>query len=394
VEVAIEADGQVVAKGIADIVRDALAAAEIGDGAHGFAIPLPEILHASAHVRLVALVGPEQLTLPKSPSFWQTAKPGSLWSAVRFSYGREGDPESDADTPIEVPPPPEPAPPRALVGRDGWLFDAGELDSISDPSAAELDLLADELRRIAVACAELGVVYIPAVVPRKLEAVGDHSKLVTESERPWLDRLRTRLRDVDEVEMLDLLPVLADARRHGPCFHRSDPDWNDRGAFFVVRALIKEAAKHAPALRPPQLSDLHLTSRPGYRGVLADAPKSSVDGRALGPAESDFIGEEGVEIDASQLGAQRMPVERHLTGADVHVRLLSQPDGGISPRVSIVGDGACLPLLPWLAETAKRATFFWAPAPPMEPVELELPDALLHVIRYRDLHRLPIDQSM
>jgi hypothetical protein len=155
---------------------------------------------------------------------------------------------------------------------------------------------------------------------------------------------------------------------------------------------MKEAAKRAPALKPPPLGALHVTRQPGYRGQLADAPIERLEGAGLVVGEFDFLGEDGVGIDPASLRAQRMPIERHLAGAEVHVRLLASEDAGLSPRLSVVGDGACLPLLPWLAETVARTTFFWTPTPPMEPVELELPDVVLHLIRYRDLGRLAAGQ--
>jgi GNAT superfamily N-acetyltransferase len=389
VEVAIEVDEQVVASGVADIFRDELVAADIGDGVHGFSLDLPEVLQAQAHVRVVALVGSAALRLPRSPSFWHSATPGGLWGGVTFSYGREGDPDSVVDLPVEVPPPPELAALRALVGRDGWLFDAAGLAALQEPSAADLERVAGELVDIARACAALGVAYVPALVPEKLQAVMEGAPPDTGLGPLWPERLRARLRDTDEVEILDLLPVLDDARGHGLGFHRSDPGWNDRGAFFIARALIKEAAKRAPVLGPLPLSRLHLNERPGYRGLLADAPAVRSDGARC---ESDFREEQGLEIDVARLSTERMPVERHLVGGDVHVRLRAKPGGAASPRLSIVGDESCLSLLPWLAESAERTTFFWASTPPMEPVELELPDALLHLIRYLDLSRLGIDQ--
>jgi hypothetical protein len=386
VTVALEAEGEVVAEAVADIARDELVSAGIGDGAHGFEIALPDHLRSRAYVRVVLLVGPDLVRVPRSDSFWQEASPGNVWSSVTFVCGREGEPETEAEIPVEVPPPPEPPPLRAVVGHDGWLFDAAELESLANPSAGELDRLAGTVQALATSCAEVGVTYVPACVPNKLQAVPEGSPVRTVDERPWLTGLRARLRDTDGVEVLDLLPVLADARRHGPCFHRSDPDWNDLGAFFAARALIKEAAKRVSLLKPPSLAALYLTRQPGYRGQLADAPRVATDGDR--PERSDFVAEERLEIDAAYLRAQRMPIERHLAGADVHVRLLAIDTTELSPRLSVVGDGTCLALLPWLAETVPRTTFFWALTPPMEPVELELPDAVLHLIRYRDLPRL------
>jgi hypothetical protein len=393
VPVSIEVDGQVITEGIADIRRDELVAEGLGDGAHGFEIALPEMLQSYSYVRIVALAGRELELLPRSSSFWQNAKDGSLWSSVKFILGREGDPEADAEVPVEVPPPPDSPVRQALVGRDGWLFDAAEHPDDERPDDGSLQRLADLLSDTAAACAALGITYIAACVPDKLQAFADEAGLDGGSDRPWLTGLRARLRDRDGVDLLDLLPVLEDARRHGPCYQRSDPDWNDRAGFFVSRALIKEASKRSAELRPLLLSSLHLRTLEDYRGELADAPKVKLEQGRLTPTELSCAGESAVRIDPAKLHVERSPVERHLVGADVHVRLWIAPESEPAPRLSIVGDGACLALLPWLAESVARATFFWTLMPPMEPVELELPDAVLHLIRYRDLARLAVDRT-
>jgi hypothetical protein len=119
-----------------------------------------------------------------------------------------------------------------------------------------------------------------------------------------------------------------------------------------------------------------------------------LDGDRLHSVESAFHGEEAVEADAGHLTAQRMPVERHLvSGGGIHVRLLALPEPDAGPRISVIGDAASVPLLPWLAESATRLTFFWTSTPPMEPVELELPNVVLHLIRYRDLRVLADDHA-
>ena len=385
VTVEVEVEAEVVAEGVAEIFRDELAREEIGDGAHGFVLDLPIALQAREQVRLIARAGPERVVLPRSPSFWFQAAETGPWSGVRFRYGREGDPEPASDEPLLVPPPPEPPPPEALIGRDGWLFPAAQLRERATPTAADVERAAGELAEIAAACGEIGIAYIPALVPDKLQAVAEGAPVGLDRAASWGERLRVWLRDADDLEVLDLRGVLDDARRHGPCFARSDPEWNDRGAFFVARALIKEARKRVPTLRPLPMARLHLVDRPGWRGTLADAPTVRWDGDRLAPIGYDFTDEQAVAIDTATLEAQRMPVDRHLTGAGTHVRLLAMPEGGGSPRLAVVGDAACPPVLTWLAECAQRTTFFWAVRPPMEPVELELPDVLLHLIRERDL---------
>jgi hypothetical protein len=387
IEVAIEVEGAVVATGIADVLRDELVAEGIGDGAHGFQIALPELLQSRPFARAVALLGPRCVRAARSPGFWQTAADASPWAGVTFLNGRPGEPEVDRDLPVIVGDAPRGKVGPALAGADGWRFDGAELTAVeADPAA--LDRATARLCAIHAACERIGVVYVVACVPDKLQALADLALPPRGDERPWLTGVRARLRDCDGMELLDLLPVLDDARRHGSCFQRTDADWNSRGAFFAARALIHEVAKRVPGLAPPRLDQLHLTLVADYRGALADAELLAADAGQLHPEEPRPTTETAVVVDRSRLVAERVPVDRHLAGAGVHVRLLAREDRCHPTRLTLVGDEVCLPLLPWIAEGAARTSFFWSLIPPMEPIELELPAAVVHVLRYRDLATL------
>ncbi|HWX86726.1 MAG TPA: hypothetical protein VNX67_00980 [Solirubrobacteraceae bacterium] len=375
IHVTIVVDGEIVAEGSADIDRPDLA--DRWEGARGFLIALPESLQAPGRHRVLALVGPDKTPLEAAPSFWHDAGSDGGWSDVVFE---PEDRSSGFVTPANVPEPPI-EPDRLAIVSAGWLFDARESwtdDALDD---AELDRIAKELTRVAHACASLDIAYIPAIVPdkRRVLRTGPDSERVPAA-------LIARLRDVDDVELLDLLPVLHDASRHGAVFHRTDPDWNARGAFFAVRALLKEAHKRFPALRAPPLSNLHLRTVPDYRGPLADAPKfEPIDGELVA-AELDVEAEEGVAVYAHALCALRMPVESHLAEiGSTHLRVYNHPERVEDTRVAVVGDSAALALIPWIAEQSRRTTFFWTEAMPFTQLELEMPQVVLHLIRESDL---------
>ena len=379
VSVAVVVDGEIAAEGVADIPRPDLAALDLGDDAHGFMVALPEHLQAPARHHILVLAGPEQVAIPAAPSFWHKPSLDGTWSDVVFEPG--------GALSARVPRPPAQRERRALVA-DGWLCDADEVAARGPVAEERLDQAAAALARIAMACAALGIAYVPALVPRKRDA------LITAptGERAWIAQLRARLRDLDEVELLDLLPVLRDATRHGSTYHRTDADWNDRGAFFAARALLKEAHKRVPALRPPVLADLHLRQVHDYRGSLAEAPQVQLLAGDLVSREHEIAAEPGVVIDPSELQALRMPVERHLAEAGAaHLRIYAAPAQDEHARLALIGDSAALALVPWLAERTSRTTFFWTSDLPLDQLELELPPIVLQLVREADLHsgRLP-----
>jgi hypothetical protein len=376
VQVAIAVDGTVVAEGLAEVSRPDLA--EYGDGAYGFLIALPESLQAPGHHRVLALAGPGKVPITVAASFWHDARSGSGWSDVVFE---PGDPTPGETHLHNVPEPPASPDLRAAIS-DGWLFDAREFDPPSPPTPAALDACALTLTATAQACAAAGLHYIPVIVPAKRHVLG----VAPPRERRWMADLKARLRDVDDVDLIDLLPILRHAARHGATYHRTDLDWNARGAFFVARALLKEAHKSAPALRPSAFADLHLRPVDDYRGALADAPLFELRDGDLLACELDVEAEDGAVIDASRLHALRMPVESHLAAVgSTHMRVYTNSEIGEAAHLAIVGDTASLSLVPWLAERAHRTTFFWSHALPLHELELELPPVVFHLIREADL---------
>jgi hypothetical protein len=376
IQITIAVDGEIVAEGTADLSRSDLV--EYGDGAHGFLVSLPDSLKAPGRRRVLALAGPDRAPIKASPSFWHEAGSGNGWSDVVFE---PGDPLPSEAPPVEVPAPPTPVDLRAVIS-DGWLFDAREFEPTPKPTPADLDACVRTLNATAEACAAVGLRYVPVIVPAKRRVLGD----TPATDRRWLAELGARLHDVDEVDLLDLLPTLRHAARHGATYHRTDADWNDRGAFFVARALLKEARKWVPALRPPAFADLHLCPVTDYRGTLADVPKLELRDAELISSELAVEAEDGVVIDASRLHALRMPVESHLAEAgSTHMRVYANPEREEDARLAIVGDATSLSLLPWLAERARRTTFFWSRTLPLHEVELELPPVVFHLIRETEL---------
>jgi len=381
--VKIVLDGEVVAEGSAQLERPDLAAAGKGDGAHGFVIDLPAAAAAAGRHRILALAGPELAALDPSPSFWHEASSQSVWSGVSFQPGG-GIGAPVADPPVE-------GRSRAVLGLGGWLFHADDIQAPSSPAADEVGELAARIEATTAALAAIGVHYLPAVVGPKALAHTDIVEPRLAAGHLWLDALCERLRDSDGAELFTLMAPLRDAARRVACYHRTDADWNDVGAFFAAKALAKELAKRIPGLRPPVAGELHLLPVPGYLGSLADAMLHELIDEVLVPVEAEVEPEPGLALDRRSMRALRMPLEDHLASSDgVHTRLYAQAQdirrlGSEGIRLAVVGDGAALGPLAWLAECAERTTFWWSPTLPLDRLELELPHAVIHLIRMRAL---------
>lgn len=391
-EVEVLVDGEPVAGGCADVERSVLAEAGIGDGRYGFDVPLPERLAEEPEHTIRVTAGPEREEIAAFHGFESVAREAApAWRQTRFV------PADSARRPFvpaaEDPPDPGGA---ALVGKHGWLFprDETNLTAAQLLGAPLLPEAAVESRRDAIAeqrraLKELRIPYLFAVAPLKERVYGRFLPpgASLHADRP-VTEIDRALRATGGGEIFDLLPALREARRAGRAFPKTDSAWSDLGAFFAYRELMREAGKRTIDLPDPLLpEEAALTSRPGFRGDLAAKPKVRLADGDFVSADAEGEWEEEIEVaDVSRLRALRMPAPRHLevTG-DRAPRLYEVAEETTLPSGVLIGDACCLALIPWLAEHFRRFVFLWAAELPLEAIELEMPNVVIHVVSERQL---------
>jgi alginate O-acetyltransferase complex protein AlgJ len=399
-DIEVQIDGEPVAEGSADLQRPDLAEGRKAGVPRGFRIELPvEIASATSHtVRVTA--GTRRRRIAAWRKFRTIVKsPDSPWQGTEFTPLDVGA-ASATDEPITFEDDaPDPGG-SALVGRRLWLFHCPGDDSTVErlrgtkvPSDEGLEAERQALLAREDGLTRLGVPYLFAVAPIK-ERVYPRRLPKGASLHPTTPaaRLNELIRDARGTEAFDLLPPLIAARDHGELYQRTDVNWNQRGAFFAYRALFKEAAKRVTGLEPIEVEEAGFVAVPGFSGDLADKPKVVLAGDELIPFAREISWEEeGIqEADAAKLRSQRMPAPGHLEvpGEPLpRVYEIAGDDAQQLPRAVLLGDSCCLNLIPWLAEHFQRLVFLWGPEPPLEAIELEMPDILLQVVSERGLGR-------
>jgi len=399
VEVEVLVDARRVASGVADIEREALAAAGMGGGRYGFDVALPEELGAARSHSIRVTAGPDRLPVLPVELFETVARsPGGVWSQTTFVP--EGAAGFKAPFVPEQEPPPDPGA-AALVGRRGWLFLRDEANLTLDQLGGEPLLSSPRIEQRAELVAKrhrslraLGIPYLFAVAPMKERL---YEGLLPEGlgldPRSPVEQVNRALRDESDGEILDLLPALQESLDGGEAFPKTASTWSDRGAFFAYRELMREARKRVMALGDPHPYDeADLVSREDFRGDLSEKPKFAFAAGEMAPAETeDGEWEEEIEVAApSGLRSMRMPAPEHLEVTPGRAPHLYEIAGEEElPRAVLVGDACCLPLIQWLAEHFSRFVFLWTPNLPLEAIELEMPDVVIHVLSERFLVHAP-----
>ena len=146
------------------------------------------------------------------------------------------------------PPPHRPQPPsdssRPMVG-SSWRRRSSRAGPTRPSSRAPSRQLRDNARRGAP---QLGVAYVPALIPRKRDVIARH--VCRRARATHAENCRRGCATWTRSSCWICLQCCATRPRHGAPYHRTDADWNDRGAFFVARALLKEAHKHEAGAAP------------------------------------------------------------------------------------------------------------------------------------------------
>ncbi len=375
--IAVSVAGVEVARAPADIARP-----DLEPHCHGFRIPLADVLPTPGPHLVTVSLGDQVLPTPLGgllPVSVARPSPGPDVRIAQVDLGAEDGP-------------------RALIGRDGWLFPFREDRSVrwdKPLKPAALDSLVAFIAGWASAHRAMGVPYVLVVLPARERLEGQHLPPCAPAARhpaPY-GQLRQALAGLPSpVELLDLLPPLRAAQASGPTSWRTANSLSARGAFVVAQEIIAAAVGLAAIPEPSSPAQLELVTCSGLRGDLAGRPKLAwEEGDAPQPIDpedtpSDAFGEVGeVPLTAAFTATPAHP-GRHLKPLGGDVRLLAGRER--SGRVVLVG-AALPPTLPyWLAECVHRLTIIDRLRPPLTEIELDAPDVVVHVVDEADFRLL------
>jgi alginate O-acetyltransferase complex protein AlgJ len=265
-----------------------------------------------------------------------------------------------------------------LIGRDGWLYYTGDraLDYMlrRNPfTQPELDAwcaIAEAQRKWLEA---RGIGYLLVIAPNKESIYPEHLPAWLHiPERPSrADQLVTALHARTQVDVLDLRPVLREAKSARRVFQVTDTHWSTLGAHAAYMAIMDRMVASFPEVRPRPLSEFHQAQKWHSGGDLA---------RLLGV--DDILREELYWVaPISKAQSKRIATSElaslatWTTGSKPVVT--ERPSGAIR-RGFFLRDSFGEALLPLLSEHFSRAVYLWWSAGfPAEAIAREKPDILV-----------------
>ncbi len=162
---------------------------------------------------------------------------------------------------------------EVIVGKEGWLFYAtGDLETYKNSehwSQVELERWVSMFKLRADWAEKNGILYHVVIAP------GSH-RIYPEYLPEWLgqaglpsraERLKAAL-SKNGVSVIDLIPILPEFKSKGRLYHRTDTHWNQLGAYWAARAILKKLPEkfHTSSIAEDQYS---ISFQVGAAGDLA-----------------------------------------------------------------------------------------------------------------------------
>jgi lysophospholipase L1-like esterase len=276
---------------------------------------------------------------------------------------------------------------RVVLGRDSWLYttQADTLDDYRglDPLlSGELTELAGELTRRRDRLKERGIPYVLLLCPEKQTIYPEYlpERFRRVSTRTRLDQAVDYLRSNTDLKIVDLRPVLLQAKDFSRVFHRSDTHWNEVGAYIGAQYLVGQLRSDLPELAkqeggmPPQRVEylsggdlarqLALQNRWTEEAIFPDLSTDMLTQQGapfVSLSSLDIIAPERIEIESS-------------TGA--------------LGTVLILRDSFGVALIPWLSPFFEHSIYQASYGLPLELVDQDQPALVIQQLVERKLTKL------
>ena len=281
------------------------------------------------------------------------------------------------------------AAPHVVLGKDDWLYFAGEDGHAIDRHVRgvlampdrDIAQLAAELERRRAWLAVRGIAYVVTIAPDKATIYPEHLPAwvhVMRGPTP-LARATAVLERDPALRYVDLRPPLLDAKAREQVYYRTDSHWNYLGAIVAYRAIMAEVQRalgtaRLPTIAPPDMPP-YVAGVDKYRGDLA---------RILGVPwrydEADVAPFAKVLGDPSKRCARRIDDGKD-DGFEIYA-CASAPD----LRAVVYRDSMAIPLIPLLSENFRRVVYVGSRRLDPALIEREHPDVVIEEFVERNLH--------
>ena len=160
---------------------------------------------------------------------------------------------------------------RILIGRDKktLFFNGSEGSTISDYRGSnlyteeDLELIVKKFRELKAWYDLQGIKYAVCIVPNKATIYPERvpRRYVKVSQTTRMDQFINALRENTDILVIDVRPMLLEAKESRELYYHNDTHWNDYGAFIAYEEMMKQLSTLIPGLEPLPKSNFLFTKQ-------------------------------------------------------------------------------------------------------------------------------------
>ena len=276
------------------------------------------------------------------------------------------------------------ASPDVIVGKDGWLFYAG--DGAAEDLASAVPFTHDELETWRTTLEHTrdwmeahGAAYVFVLAPDKHAIYPEQlpSSIHRVGAETRTDALVNYLRERSTVPVLDLRGPLRAAKGKARLYHRTDTHWNDRGALAASQAIWDRLT---PRFGAP------VSGRGAFTEQAVTVPGFDLAGM-LGVAGA--VTESDLRLVPTVPWRARIVEPAHPDTRLMDARLVTEHPDRTLPRAVVFRDSFGSALVPFLSEHFSRAVYLWQYNVDPEVVLAERPQVVIQEWVGRRLGTMP-----
>lgn len=277
-----------------------------------------------------------------------------------------------------------PVPDKVLVGRNNWLYST-EDGAIEDYrgmtpfTGEELHTIKANLEKRQTFLSQRNIRYYLLIAPNKTSIYPEYMprRINRYSTTDRWEQLRQYLADSCSVPVLDMEPVLLQAKQHQPLYFKTDLHWNNHGAFLAYTQLMQRIHADFPSLRPLSRENFTVLARPKTDGDMArmigieHIPDTEYIYQSLKPTPFAYL-----------------PPPVYPTYISPEAAIVTAVNDTLLPRALVFRDSYTSYMIPFLSPHFHRCVYLWTHSFDYVIVEQEKPDIVVHELAEKLIYKL------
>jgi len=248
-------------------------------------------------------------------------------------------------------------PNTSIVGKQGWFFRTREVATANGGriiSAEDIKKITGLLHERTRYYDSLGIKFYISIVPAKSEIyrefLPDYCKL--EDTTGFSDGILTGLSRDTSLNIIDLKPILINAKKNGQIFYKTDMHWTAIGAYTAYCEILNRMNQDFPNLKPLD-----------YKNIILIQGDKITSGDALELALDKVVKEQCSYLNINKALSKELPKANYYNPENfkhaTEFEIVRGIEGSTLPKILVIRDSFFQALFGLMSENFSKSVFIW-----------------------------------